>query len=93
MILVAPVSEEIVFRGYVLSALRQRWSITTAVALSTLVFSLIHLPFFGPGLTVYMIPWSIVASSLFLLFDNLYASTCFHIVNNLCAYVILPALL
>ena len=41
---VGPLAEELLFRGVLLSALLQRWRIGWSVAISSLVFALIHLP-------------------------------------------------
>ncbi|HEY1588358.1 MAG TPA: type II CAAX endopeptidase family protein [Rhodanobacter sp.] len=41
---VGPVVEELLFRGVLLSALWQRWRTGWAVALSSLMFALVHLP-------------------------------------------------
>ncbi len=42
-VVLAPVTEEIIFRGVLLPALAGRWGMTTAVVGSSLVFSAIHL--------------------------------------------------
>lgn len=91
-ILMAPLGEDTIFRGYLLSMLRKRFNLTLAVAISTLLFALIHLPFFGPGLAIYIIPWSIISCLLFIKFDSLYPCFAFHAANNLTAYIILPSL-
>lgn len=39
-----PVVEELLFRGVLLSALRRRWQLGWAVAISSLAFALVHLP-------------------------------------------------
>jgi membrane protease YdiL (CAAX protease family) len=39
-----PVVEELLFRGVLLSALLQRWQLGWAVAISSLMFALVHLP-------------------------------------------------
>jgi len=91
-VLMAPLGEDTIFRGYLLSMLRERLNLTLAVAISTLLFALIHLPFFGPGLAIYIIPWSIISCLLFIKFDSLYPCFAFHAANNLIAYIILPSL-
>ena len=46
---VAPVAEEIFFRGYLYAGLRQRWGVGWAMIVSSLLFSLVH---FTPAVVV-----------------------------------------
>lgn len=48
---VAPICEEVVFRGLLWGALEQRWGRVTAAIVSTLVFALAHLELQGPAAT------------------------------------------
>lgn len=92
-VILAPLTEDTIFRGYVLSMFRQRCKTTTAVALSVLIFAILHLPFLGVGLAIYLVPWTIISCYLFLKFDNLYSAMLFHGVNNLSVYVIYPLIM
>ena len=50
----APIAEEVVFRGALLSAFRSRWGDATAIALSALAFALVHVsPFVIPPIFVF----------------------------------------
>jgi len=54
---IAPICEEVVYRGLLWGALEQRWGRVTAVTVSTLVFALAHLePQRAPLLLVVAIP-------------------------------------
>ena len=89
-VILAPLTEDTLFRGYMLSMFRQRYSSITAVLLSAVIFAALHLPFFGPGLAIYMLPWTLISCYLFLKFDDLYSAMLFHVTNNLAAYIIYP---
>lgn len=43
-LVLAPIGEEIVFRGFMLGAMRQRWSVAVSVLVSSFIFGAIHLP-------------------------------------------------
>ncbi|MGQ0550727.1 MAG: lysostaphin resistance A-like protein [Armatimonadota bacterium] len=89
----APVLEEIVFRGYVLTMLSQRTgSAPVALILSSLIFASVHYSF-GPGVMVYVFLWAFIPSLLYLKFKNLYPGMLMHSLSNLWAYVLLPLIL
>ncbi len=89
---IVPVTEELLFRGYLFSSLRQRMPVVAAALVSSLVFAALHLPFFGPGLALYIIPWGLAACYLYTRFSSLSAPILFHLLNNLVAYVVAPIL-
>ena len=92
-ILMAPVIEELFFRGYLLTALLGRvGSAPTAVCLASLVFMSIHV-LMGPGILIYVFLWSLIPSYLYLRTGSLYPAMLMHALNNIFAYVVLPALL
>lgn len=89
-VLIAPVTEEIIFRGYILTAFVERkCNSILAVLLSAMIFASIHI-YFGPGMLVYIFLWSWIPAFLYLKFDTLYPAVLFHLLNNAIAYVILP---
>jgi membrane protease YdiL (CAAX protease family) len=53
----APLSEEIAFRGYAMSLIRRRFSPTTALVITSLIFAAAHLTqgFYAPKLLVYFL--------------------------------------
>jgi membrane protease YdiL (CAAX protease family) len=53
----APLSEEIAFRGYAMSLIRRRFSPTTALVITSLIFAAVHLTqgFYAPKLLVYFL--------------------------------------
>lgn len=54
-IVVAPVAEEIFFRGFVYRALRNRFRVWSACAVNALVFSLVHVQYLGTPLVFVVI--------------------------------------
>lgn len=91
-VVLAPVLEEILFRGYILTAFMEKMKNRYfAILLAALIFTSIHL-FFGPGLMVYIFFWSFIPIFLYLKTKNLYSAMFMHSLNNLLAYIILPLL-
>jgi membrane protease YdiL (CAAX protease family) len=92
-VILAPLTEEILYRGLILGSLLSRGVGTvTAVVLMTLLFALIHLPNFGVAGTVFVSVWGLVPAILRLRFDSLTAPVLMHGLNNLFAYVIVVGL-
>jgi len=82
-----PLVEELLFRGVLLSALRQRWGNALAVSLSSLAFALAHLP--GLDWQVYALPalllLAVVLAWLRLRSGSIWPSVLAHGANNLLA--------
>jgi len=92
-VVLAPVVEELFFRGYLLTAFLERTgSAPLAVCASSLVFTSIH-ALIGPGAMVYIFLWSLIPSYLYLRTGSLYPAVLMHALNNVAAYLIIPALL
>jgi len=89
-VILAPLTEDTIFRGYVVEMLKERMKNWVTIILGTLIFALVHLQFFGPGLTVYMLIWSILTCFLYVKFDSIYPSLIFHALNNIWAYILVP---
>jgi len=91
-VVLAPVVEELFFRGYLLTSLLEKMrSKALAVCASSLVFTSIH-AFIGPGMMVYIFLWSLIPSYLYLRTGSLYPAVLMHAFNNAFAYVIIPVL-
>ena len=89
-VILAPLTEDTIFRGYVLEMFNERFKKWIAIIISSFIFATIHFQFFGPGLTVYMLFWSILTDYLYVRFNNIYPSLLFHALNNVWAYVLVP---
>lgn len=91
-VVLAPLLEEILFRGYILTVFLQKGCKTfIALLLSAFVFASIHYAF-GPGLMLYILFWTFIPCLLYLKFKSLYPAMLMHSLNNLLAYIILPLL-
>jgi membrane protease YdiL (CAAX protease family) len=89
-VVIGPAVEEIVFRGYVLTAVLQRWrSAVPAVLVAGLVFTSVHL-WLGPGVVLFILVWSVLPSWLFIKYKSLYPAILFHPINNAIAYLAVP---
>lgn len=89
-VLIGPIAEEIIFRGYLLTAFLQRkQKMITALLLSALIFSSIHI-YLGPGVMVFIFFWAFIPAFLYLKFKSLYPAIIFHMVNNFITYIIFP---
>lgn len=92
LVILAPIGEETLLRGYLYSALRSRWHYIPATALTSLLFGAAHLAtgnsgvLWAAGVTTFIM-------SLFLVYVRqktgaLYSSVLIHMVNNFLAFFI-----
>jgi membrane protease YdiL (CAAX protease family) len=79
--LLAPVAEELFFRGFVFAGLRTRWSLWPAAITSGLIFGLVHAP---TGITT-VVPLAALGVALCWLYDrtgSLWPCVIAHMINN-----------
>ena len=89
-VILGPIVEEIIFRGYVLTAILQRRERKLgAIVLSALVFTSVH-AYLGPGVMFFIFFWTFIPAFLYLKFDSLYPAILFHVLNNFVTYIIFP---
>ena len=92
--LLIPLAEEILFRGFLLGVLRSKIGSLWPVGLiGCLAFAVVHLPRWGLSGALFIFLWAVAPVCLFLARRSIAPSFTMHIINNLFAYVILPALL
>lgn len=89
VVLVAPLVEEVMYRGYVLRTLLARFRPGVAVPLAAAIFSSIHV-LFGPGMMALIFLWSFVPSWLTLRYRSILPGVVMHMCNNALAYVVVP---
>ena len=92
-ILLAPIAEEVLFRGLVFRILLGRWTLWPALATSALLFALIHLPYWWlsgaaspTGLVVKLgsiFAYGVFFALLYRWSGSLYAPLTCHVLNNL----------
>lgn len=85
-----PLWEELLFRGVLLSSMRQRWGPGIAVVASSVIFAIVH----GiPILLPYMLGLGLVLGGLRIFHGNLWAPLAMHItINSIASATILAAL-
>ena len=88
-LVVAPIAEEIIYRGYVLQSLLARFSSPPAAILSALIFASIHIGV-GPGMVVYLFLGGLIPAYLYIKFRSIYPCVLMHFLNNIVAYLIIP---
>ena len=76
---VAPITEELIFRGALLGSLLQKLPKNKAIITSSILFSLLH---FQPEVAGSIFVISLIISWLYLKYESIYLSILFHIVNN-----------
>lgn len=92
-VIIAPITEEILYRGLILGFLLARGiSVVSAVVIMTVLFALIHLPIFGVAGTLFISVWAFLPAILRLRFDNLSGAISMHGVNNVFAYLVVVGL-
>ena len=88
-LVVAPIAEEIIYRGYVLQALLAKFSPLLAAVLSSLIFASIHIGI-GPGMVIYLFLGAFIPAFLFIKFRSIYPCVLMHFLNNVVAYIVIP---
>lgn len=89
--ILAPLTEEVYFRGIVLGWIRRHWGMTWGIGVSSLVFGVMHLKWLTPGGTSGMVSTAeLVAMGVLLALvavrtGSLWTSVITHAVNNFCA--------
>lgn len=74
--IIGPIAEEFVFRGLILTQLVSRFGVWSGVGLSSFLFGIFHIGFFGSFM------FAVVASLLYLKTHNLFIPILLHVFNN-----------
>jgi len=90
-LLLVPLAEEIIFRGYVLQVLVQRVGFWPGLLAHSVLFALYHVGI-GPGLPIYIFIWSFFPALLFLHHRSIYPAILMHALNNVWVDLLLPVL-
>ncbi|MDE6139801.1 MAG: CPBP family intramembrane metalloprotease [Alistipes sp.] len=79
VVIVAPVAEELLFRGLLLEMFRRHMGTVAAVVLSSVVFALMHMQ---PAVMIDAFLAALVLCYIYLLTRSIYACILLHIFNN-----------
>jgi len=77
--IIAPITEELIFRGAILGSLLPKVSKYRAIFISSILFSILH---FQPEVAGSIFIISLIISTLYLKYESIYIPIVFHIVNN-----------
>lgn len=86
LVVIAPLSEEIIFRGYMLSRLLTQFSEKTAIIMSAVIFALCHT---DPIWIVYALIMGLFLAKVSILEDNIFYSLVLHAGFNLPSVIII----
>lgn len=89
LMVLAPLAEEIAFRGLILRYFRNAFGITGCIILNVIMFAVMHL---NPLQSLYVLPIGAMLTYLALKYDSVIPSMLAHILNNSIS-VLLPMIL
>jgi membrane protease YdiL (CAAX protease family) len=81
IVVLAPVAEEIFFRGFFFAGLRKRWSLWPSALLSGAIFGLVHAPT-GPTAAIPLAGLGVGLAWLYNKTGSIYPSMLAHFLNN-----------
>jgi CAAX protease family protein len=91
VIAVAPVAEELFFRGFFYRALRTRFSVVAAALIDGLLFGAIHFDFSGADALLILPPLAVLGAVFCLVYEktgSLFPVIALHAINNALAYAV-----
>lgn len=91
IVVLAPLSEEIFFRGFAFAGLRRRLSLWPAAAISSIGWAMLHLGPGNPGVVVQLALFGLVLAWLYEQTGSLWPPILAHGLNNAIAFTVLQA--
>ena len=88
LVVVAPLFEEWICRGFLFGSLRERFGLWSSCLLSALFFAIMHLQ---PASVLNAFFMGLVLAYLYACTGSIWSPILLHAVNNLCAYLLLIA--
>ncbi len=85
IVLIAPITEEILFRGFFLRTFLNKWGIYYGSIISALIFSLLHYPW-QSFLQIFIL--GLIINSLVIRYKSIWPAIGFHFFNNAITFVI-----
>ena len=94
LVIIPPITEEIVFRGFLYNSLKKVTMKRVAVVITSILFAAAHLEFFGENPLNFIAAIDTFVLSLFLIWvyektENLWAPIMLHALKNAIAFVVL----
>ena len=86
LVVMAPLFEEVIFRGVVLESTRARYGVLAAWLISALVFGIAHV---HPAVAVNALVMGLVLGFIYIRSDSLWSTIILHAINNGFAYILL----
>ena len=86
-VVLAPVFEEMLFRGLILESMRRKWGASAAIVVSAALFGLVHAPILPQMLNAFVM--GVILGYIYVLTDSLLSVIVIHAVNNGLAYMLL----
>lgn len=86
LVVMAPLFEEVIFRGVVLESTRARYGVLAAWLVSALVFGIVHV---HPTIAVNAFAMGLVFGFIYLRSESLWSTIILHAINNGFAYILL----
>lgn len=84
IILIAPITEEILFRGFFLRALSNKWGVFYGSIISALIFSLLHYPW-QSFIPIFIL--GLIINSLVIRYKTIWPAIGFHMFNNSLVFI------
>ena len=88
VVVMAPLFEEVIFRGVLLESTRARYGVVAAWLLSSAIFGIVHV---HPTVVVNAFVMGLVLAFIYLRTDSLWSAIILHAINNGIAYLALIA--
>lgn len=88
LVLATAVTEEVLWRGYVVERLGAWTGPLVAAGVGLAIFTATHLPFFGAGWLVSVLPGAVLLYVLLLWRRNLWACMLCHLIGNLPIFLV-----
>lgn len=86
LVVMAPLFEEVIFRGVLLESTRARYGVLAAWLISSLMFGIAHI---HPAVAVNALAMGLVLGFIYIRSDSLWSTIVLHAINNGFAYILL----
>lgn len=88
LVILPPVVEEIVFRGFMFPAMAKRWGWLAGAIVSSLLFGVAHLQL---NVQIYTLTLGLLLCMMYYRLGSIWPGIVFHLINNYLAFVALTA--